>query len=282
LSHINIVLNNFEKIGFVAFAEAVQSLGAMRTASGFRLHIPAVVTFSAPSASKASLILEDLRATFIADGLEIGTAYCTSVLRTEMREQSITFSWDWLVPTLAFYENMRSGREACFLVRISGAIRFVLEGEPGKEPCSIASTFSEQGEVRYSRETWTTTLRQLNLRDTVLVEIPFPSDPPSGWEPVWQALRDARDSFDKGGSTAWRNCVASVRYALEEWRKIEKEDPGPSDFPSRTKEQRIDNIRLTLMQYANFAPHTKADEWTRDDALLAISTVSALLAARKP
>jgi hypothetical protein len=99
---------------------------------------------------------------------------------------------------------------------------------------------------------------------------------------VWHALRDARDSFDTGGSTGWKNCVTAVRLALEEWRKIEQEDKGLADTQARTKIQRIDNLRWHLIQLAHYAAHTKADEWTRDDALLALSTLSALLAVRKP
>jgi hypothetical protein len=132
-------------------------------------------------------------------------------------------------------------------------------------------------------------LRNLKVYDTVLIEIPFPSDPPTDWELVWHALRDARDSFDRGGSTGWKNCVASVRLALEKWHGIEKEDQGPgwqrpstTDLQARTKEQRIDTIRWHLIQLAHCAAHTRADEWNRDDALLVLSTVSALLAVRKP
>jgi len=36
------------------------------------------------------------------------------------------------------------------------------------------------------------------------------------------------------------------------------------------------------MQSAHLGPHTPAEEWTRDDALLLLSTLSALLAERKP
>ena len=120
------------------------------------------------------------------------------------------------------------------------------------------------------------------------MEIPFPADPPTGWEPIWEALRDARDSLDKGGSTAWKNTVTSVRLALEGWQHIEKEDQGPgwkrpdrTDLETRTKEQRIDNIRWHLIQLAHYAAHTKADDWTRDDALLMAPTLSSLLAVRK-
>jgi hypothetical protein len=36
------------------------------------------------------------------------------------------------------------------------------------------------------------------------------------------------------------------------------------------------------MQVAHFAVHSKADEWTRDDALLVLSMLSALIAVRNP
>lgn len=293
MSHLTIKHSNYEQLGFLDFTEAIPCLAGVRTAAGFRLHVPAIVTFTSPSASKVPLMLDNLRATFTADdngkSCEIGTAHYPSSLRTEVLEQPIVFSWDWLIPTLGAYERIRRGREAYFRVQISGDIRLLVQGQPGRELCSVAHTFSEYGDVRFSRETWVTTLRQLNIRDAVLVEIPFPADPPSGWEPIWQALRDSRDSFDTGGSTGWKNCIVAIRHALTEWQQIEKEDQGPgwqrpsqSDLNNRTKAQRIDNIRWHLVQLAHFAAHTKADEWTRDDALLALSVLCALLAARKP
>jgi hypothetical protein len=276
-----------EAVGSVTFTQPDARFEANRTAWGFRIDIPAAVTFTPPTGSGAPLLLENLRATFsAADGggqyLEIGASTYWHTLRTTARDQPISFSWDWTLAALAFYEQLRAGREPKFRVMVSGDIRYVLAGEPGREPCSVASLFHSSCEIAYSQKAWTEMLRQLNMEDAVLVEIPFAADPPSGWEPVWSALRDARDSFDAGGSTGWKNCVASVRHALEEWRQIEKEDQGPSDLKSRTKAQRIDALRWTFMQFAHFAPHTRADEWTRDDALLALSTLSALIAVRKP
>ncbi len=281
MNSIQILLNNLQMIGSLAFSEGVQSLSGMRTASGFRLNLPAVITFSQP-VGQSPLMLENLQATFTAGGVEIGSAYYTPLVRTGVREQSIGFSWDWPISALAVYEKIRTGSEALFHVRVSGDIRIILPGQPGKEPCSIPLSFTNYGEVRYSREVWTNTLRQLNLQDAVLVEIPFRSEPPNGWEPVWQALRDARDSFDAGGSTGWKNTITSVRLALEEWRKIEIEDKGPNEIQQRTKLQRSDNIRWHLIQLAHYAAHSKADEWTRDDALLMLSTLCALLNVRKP
>ena len=280
MSHVNISLRG-EAVGSVAFDQPDKALGGVRTASGFRLHLPATITFHPPQ-DESPLLLEKLQATLSASGVEVGVARYPEAFRSVTGKRSFSFGWDWTVSALAVYEQLRAGREAEFSITLSGDIRYLLPGQGSKEICSIAWTFSEPGIVRYSRDVWTSTLRLLNLRDAVLVEIPFKSDPPSGFEPIWQALRDARDSFDQGGSTGWKNCVTSVRLALEEWRRVEEEDQGPKELKSRTKAQRIDNLRWILMQYAHFAPHTNADAWTRDDALLALSTLCALLAVRKP
>lgn len=288
-SHVNIALGN-EFVGTVVFTQPDPNFSASLTASGFRLSIPAVVTFLPPSASQSPLLLENLRVTFHhEDGgrqIEIGVAEYESTLQTSVRELPITFTWDWTRPTLAAYEKMRAGREARFRLTVSGDIRYVLlpngSSPTGREACSVARRFFQWDEVSYSQRLWTSMMRDLGLKDSVLVEIPFPSDPPTGWEPVWVALRDARDSFDHGGATGWKGAIVGVRLALEEWRKIEPEDKGPTDPHQRTKLQRTDNIRWHLIQLAHFAAHTKAEEWTRDDAVLMLSTLCSLLAVRKP
>jgi hypothetical protein len=288
MSHANITLGS-ETVGTVSFDQPESALAAGRTASGARVNVPASITFHLPQDSQSPLLLEGLEASFSAFGVEIGVGRYSPALRTSHAKLPIFFVWDWTIPALAFYERLRAGREPEFSVRLSGGIRYILPGDGWKELCSIPFAFNEPGYVRYSREAWTKMLRDLKLRDTILVEIPFDSDPPSGWEPVWTALRDARDSFDQGGSTGWKNCITSVRHALEGWQKVEKEDqgpgwqrPAPADLQSRTKEQRTDSIRWHLIQLAHYAAHTRADEWTRDDAVLALSTLSALLAVRKP
>jgi hypothetical protein len=296
MGNVNITFGN-ETVGSIAFTQPGVGLNASRTAAGFRLQIPAAMRFSAPSGSGLPLTLENLRAIFFADHAgkqtEIGSAPCDSIFFTPVHEAPITFSWDWTMEAFAFYENLRAGTEPKFRLQVCGDIRYILvpdgRSRTGKEACSSATRFYQWGEVGYSQKVWTKMMRDLNLQDSILVEIPFPSDPPTGWEPIWAGLRDARDSFDAGGSTGWKNSITSVRLALDEWRKIEKEDQGPgwqspknSDLHSRTKEQRIDNIRWHLIQLAHYAAHTKADDWTRDDALLMLSTLSSLLAVRKP
>lgn len=297
MGDVSITFGN-ETVGVVRFIQPEPGLSALRTASGFRVHIPASVTFSEPRGSRLPLSLENLRLTLFTDNagklFEIVTGQCDSILTTPMSDTPIQFSCDWTDRAFACYEGIRAGREPKFRLQVCGDIRNILvEGNSrtGREGCSAATRFYQRGETGYSREVWTKMMRDVGVGDSVLVEIPLPSDPPSGWDPVWAALRDARDSFDTGGSTGWKNTVTSVRLALEEWRNLkgEKEDPGAgwqvperSDLQSRTKLQRIDAIRWHLIQLAHYGAHTKADEWTRDDAMLMLSTLASLLAVRKP
>ena len=51
---------------------------------------------------------------------------------------------------------------------------------------------------------------------------------------------------------------------------------------ARDKRQRAEFLRWSLLQYAHYGPHTNADGWTRDDALLALSSFCALIAIRNP
>ena len=98
---------------------------------------------------------------------------------------------------------------------------------------------------------------------------------------------EARDAFEQGGTTGWKTCGAAVRRALEKWVQIEDKEPGwkppnKEERENRTKRQRLYILRWHLLQLAHLAVHSSADEWSRDDALLMLSTLSALLAERKP
>src|SRR6266704_3115538 len=89
-----------ETVGSVDFVQPEAGLSAVRTASGFRFPIPAVVLFSPPSSSRLPLVLENLRATFSAQNdagklIEIGVAYCSATLNTRIGGIPISLSWDW-------------------------------------------------------------------------------------------------------------------------------------------------------------------------------------------
>jgi hypothetical protein len=144
-------------------------------------------------------------------------------------------------------------------------------------------------DVAYPREIWIAMIRKLGIAENVFLEVPLPPSPRDPWNSVWKALVDARNAFEQGGSTGWQATITSVRLALERWRDIEPENqgagwvrPSRTDLESRTKKQRLDALRWHLMQAAHLGPHTGAEEWSRDDALLMFSTLSVLLAERKP
>jgi hypothetical protein len=270
MNHVIIQLQ-LEDIGAVAFNQPEKALQGMRTASGIRIHLPTSISFRSPQRDPRPLILENLKATLTAGGFEIGVARSCESIRSRVENRQATLTLDLTLEALAFYESIRAGGEPQFSVMLSGHIQAVLQDVHSQpwEAGSVAMPITAQGFVKYSRDAWTNMLRESKVHDTVLVEIPFDSDPPSGWESVWHALRDARDSFDRGGSTGWKNCIASVRHALENWQGIEKVDqgagwqrPSTAELQSRTKEQRIDNIRWHLIQLAHYAAHTRADDWT--------------------
>jgi len=277
----------------VSFVEPDAGLNGSRTADGFVLEIPALLTLERPSETAHALLLENLTASFgfrkEQEVVRLGDARCASHFQSDRHEQPIHFLWEWSLTALATYEALRAGSVPVFDAVITGDLRHVLPGDPGCEPISVAHPVYEHGQLTYSRDLWVRMLRDLNIRDAVVVEIPFTSDPPNAWEGVWSALADARNAYEQGGATGWKGCIANVRHALEEWRKIEQEDQGPGWQPpptgglhSRTKVQRAENLRWHLLQFAHLAPHSSARDWDRDDALLALSTLTALLASRKP
>src|SRR5439155_15691305 len=144
-------------------------------------------------------------------------------------------------------------------------------------------------EVSYPTEVWIKMLRALNASYPVLLEVPLPSSPPTPWDGVWGAIAEGTTAVERGGETGWKGCISAVRLALDRWREIEAEDMGPGwarpngdDLRKRTTKQRLDNIRWHLREYTHLAPHSGAEEFARDDALLMLSTLSALLVVRKP
>lgn len=293
---IDLKLNNSLMVGSIAFLPVSAAFPNRRTASGFQISFPARVTFPARQPGSDPLLVESLSARFEAsgNGTEIGVMRFSEPFVSGTSDRIIQFVWESGFDALAFYERIREGREPSFQIMLAGSMRrlFPVTNNQNYEfqfASFPADPFYEQTVIHYSREAWTNTLRQLGFRDSFVVEIPYPSDPPANdWDEVWSALQDARNAFDKGGTTGWKGASTSIRLALEAWRKIEGEKPGPGwqqpkleDIKTWTKEERLDGIRWHVMNLANYAAHTGADTWTRDDAMLMLSTLCALLAVKK-
>lgn len=204
--------------------------------------------------------------------------------------EKLVLVWSGLISALTTFEKIRDGKSPKLKIKLHGEVCWLLPYNDGNnrvrtEPYSIARDVH----ITYPTEVWIKMLRGLQVAENILVEIPLPNSPPAPWDEVWNALVEARNAFEQGGSTGWKSCANAVRLALENWQKIEKEDMGPGwksptvqERENRTKRQRFDNLRWHLLQCAHLAPHSSADEWSRDDALLMISTLSTLLVEREP
>jgi hypothetical protein len=103
--------------------------------------------------------------------------------------------------------------------------------------------------------------------------------------PVYASLQQARDDFTTGGSTGWTTAGMKVRQALNDWETAVTLDTGKGlDPKDRTKDQRLDQLRQSLREFANLSSHSEPQKatWTREDALLSLSATIALLNATKP
>ena len=314
------------RIGSISIVKSPQRLHGVRVASGFEIQVPIELTFRIRPKHEPMLMISDLRGKVLiktADGSLItvgrltGNSYQTAgVSGREAYDHSTTtyLEWSGTFADLAHIEKIRNGQSPKLQMDLEGEWCLLLpniekrneerwnelsdhERERFQEYASFRLRTEPQRvhgthgfiEVPYPRDIWIQLLRTLGIAENVLIEIPLPTTPPDPWTGVWNALVDARNAFDQGGTSGWQGSVTSVRLALERWRDIEPEDQGPgwtaptrSDRESRTKKQRLNGLRWHLMQAAHLGPHTGAEEWSRDDAVLMLSVLSALLAERKP
>ncbi len=194
--------------------------------------------------------------------------------------------WQASLATLAVIERARNGQAPRFDLDVVGLVsdcHAVTDnaGRP-REALSTPQWVGRPFTVTYSADAWVTMRRQAGVSHHVLLDIPFPPAAPTGWEVMWRHITDAIASFEQGGRVAWKNCVASVREALTEWGRLDPPDVSQPDSRARTLEQRVDHLRYELRNLAHLGPHGAAEAWTREDAVLALATLSALLARRRP
>jgi hypothetical protein len=196
--------------------------------------------------------------------------------------RQIYLTWHGSINELAILEQLREGRNPEFQIQLRGELCYLLTSGHSRyrvrtEPRLIHGDTT----IGYPKETWVRELRKIGVLENVLIEVPLPTTPPAPWDSIWQNLMSARAAFEQGGSTGWNGCVLAVRQALEKWRDLEGNEEIPSDPRQRSKRERLDNLRRALHQCTHVWVHDH-DECSRDDALLMLSTLSALLAERKP
>lgn len=315
-----------QRVGSVTIVKNPQQLYGVRTASGFEIQVPIILTLRVRLKSEPMLMVSNLRGKVFAKS-ENGSLMNVGYLTNEERHiagitsgegydhtSDIRLEWRGTFTDIAYIEKARNGQAPKLQMQLEGDWSFLIRNEVEiteeqwnqltepqrrrfnelasfRTPTDTQRVVSRHGyiEVPYPREVWIDLVRKLGIVENVLVEVPLPTSPPEPWSGVWGALVNARNAFEQGGSSGWHGTVNSVRLALERWRDIEQENQGPGwtapsrvDREARSKKERLDALRWHLMQAAHLGPHTGAEEWSRDDALLMLSALSGLLAVRKP
>jgi hypothetical protein len=281
-------------IGSINFDTYSTHLSARRTAAGFVITLPAALTLRLVGRNEPRPVVSNLRGTVSATTGTPGVTLEAGRLRGEgtyngswseepggESKREIPILWQGTFEELAVYEKLREGKVPQLHVNLEGELSYLLDIHPLHQVRSAPQEFYGHVTVTYHKELWVERLRAIGVLDNVLVEVPLPSSPPAPWDEVWQNLVSARTHFEQGGSTGWSSCILAVRQALEKWRDIEGVNTGPTDPTKRNKAERLNNLRQALHQCTHVWIH-KDEESSRDDALLMLSTLSALLAERKP
>jgi hypothetical protein len=288
------------KIRFDESDAALRRSGARRTAAGFWVVIPASLTLDWQTAVPWQPFVSNLRLEVYPDdnsGLELGTAWDANIYspaNPRLEDKDLDLQLRGSLEALQLFEKSRNGGSPKLWIRCFGEVCPVFYPDEHRDRLPILRGVPERvyigdTHVVYPQDTWATLMNGVGLVGNVLVEVPTRKDFPDAWKPVYAALDEGKRHLTRGGEDGWKGCVAAVRLALEKWQDLEKEDQGPGwqapkqpDREARTKVQRVDAIRWHLLQLAHLSPHSHADEWTRDDALLAFATLAALLAKRDP
>jgi hypothetical protein len=270
--------------GKISFPQA-QALSAKKTSDGLALTIPVDIEVT----EAPPFQITNIRAIVYQRGIEVGIAHDFNIYTAGSRRGAELVA---RLPAhvIRLIERVRAGGPAALELQFFCEVSRLVpqDGSP-----LVMGTAPQQASYRvhvvYPREAWVKMLNETGLGENIVVEIPLPPSPSPEWEPIWKAVTTARDSLKLGGDTAWKAALVECRHALEQWQKLEKEDhgpgwkaPTPAERSSRTRQQRLDNIRWDLLQCVHEAAHTPADKWTRDDAILVLATLTGLLAIRNP
>jgi hypothetical protein len=281
-----------EKVGDITFDDDPINLSVWRTAIGFKLFLPAKISLVIGCQNDPIPLISNLRALIFANdssgvAIEIGQLESESWYsgaRAQSRGGTVAHDlhmiWRGSLNELAIFEKRREGRKPELQIQLRAELSYLVASEKARYQLRThPQLIHGDTTLSYPKETWVRELRKIGVLENVLVEIPLPHTPPAPWDGVWENLIKAREAFEQGGSTGWNGCVLAVRQALEKWQRIEREDIGPSESRQRSSHERLNNLRLALHQCTHSWVHDDA-LCSRDDALLMLATLSALLAER--
>lgn len=296
ISPIQITISN-RQIGRIDFAEsdsALREQGIRRTADGFVFTLPATITLDWQNDDWMPFVSNLHAQIFVDDnsGTELGMAFDRKIYTAAKPriEASLALEWRGSFEALQLLEKRRDGRPPKLYIQCFGEAAPIFTSPEGQHVRGVPTVrFGGGVHLAYPQDTWSSILDDMGVTGSVLVEMPVRKNFPEAWREIYAGLHEARRNLARGGSDGWKGCVAVVRLALEKWRELEPEELGPAGQAAnsdarqaRTKAQRIDALRLHLYQLANLPHHSPADEWRREDAVLAFTMLAALLAERNP
>jgi len=284
------------------FEESKRGFAIQRLADGCALTISACIKVNTQTPKPVYIdgLHVDVMGGPSPGGLRLGAAFDWDghFIQPGQKTQ-IHLEWQGSMAALEAFESQRAGAEPQFFLNCRGNIEFLdtltvaVPSNPSTtKDISVRTTPMSiwcQVALSFPKDAWVAALNNAGLRQAILLEIPLPPNRSEPWAVVWQAVDEARRYFDQGGTTGWNGCVMATRKALDAWQKIEGEKAEWSpDKPSRetleaqSKGEQFKGLRWQLLQCAHLAPHSPDTEWTRDDAILMLATLSGLLTVRKP
>lgn len=180
--------------------------------------------------------------------------------------------------SLAHYETVRDGTPVHLRCELSGTIYGLLRADQ-REYLADPEPLNGRIDFEFPRETWASMLRSCGLSASVLAEIPLPSTDRSKLNEGHRALLDAFESFERGGSTAWKDSVGHIRSYLEKWIKQHPLPPTqpPTNGSDADREWKLLSLRGALHKCCHLWVHNPKSSCTRKDALLILSTFACLL-----
>lgn len=181
-------------------------------------------------------------------------------------------------------ERLRDGEQADFRLTMRGSALILDSTEKTWDAClfQVDGGVPMSVKVQVSRDLWTPQVRVVSPMGSVLVEVPLATNRSPPWNTVWEQLDKAAGHLAQGGEGGWEGCITKVRQALELRAQIEKIPPG-SAKPDRDQDrrERLNGLAKALFHYSSLAAHADrhTTRWNRADAILAYSTLCAILAA---
>ncbi|HVV51751.1 MAG TPA: hypothetical protein VHO06_18935 [Polyangia bacterium] len=289
-------------VGSIAFDESAAGLaqrGAFRTPDGFMLHLPAYITLDWQTTGGWQPLVSNLRARVLIDdnsGTELGLALDSSwyePANPRLEDKPLELELRGSLEALQILEKRRNGMAPKLWVQLSGEVSrtFSMRFQDGStcDARSVPDRIYGEMHLSYPQETWAAMVDAIGVNSHVIVEMPVRKDVPELWKEIFGPVAEARRGLVRGGDDGWKAAVGAVRLALERWRDLEPEAFGPGWNPPKrddreqwTKRQRIDAVRWALHQFAHLSPHSSAENWTRNDAALALAALAGLLGYRDP